>query len=171
MQKIFVKVAHDELADRSIYRFAVTKDAMIGFRDCPPVVIDFEDGNDVIGVVFSGDKIDDEWLVSVESESGGGEHRAFHTLGLAMMENRSGRSARFVGADNAEFKSVQEILNSGRGGERLEDSLLFFGPSTFHDAMDSRRCMFLTFVRNCCTPRRRIQMGFFLEMVVKKMAL
>lgn len=101
---------------------------MIGFGDGAPTFVDLEDGDDVVGVMLGGDEIDDEGFVAVETERRCREHSAFHALSLTMLKDRSGRGTRFVGADNAKFKGVQEVLNFGGGGERLKDFSLLFGP-------------------------------------------
>lgn len=54
-----MKVGHNELADGAIDRLTVTEDGMVGFRDSAPVATNFEDGDDVIEVVFAAGKIDD----------------------------------------------------------------------------------------------------------------
>ncbi len=106
-----MKITHHQLADGSVHGLAIPQYAMIRFRDCAPVPVDLEDGDDMIRIVVRSDKINDERRESMESERCRRKHCAFNTLRLAVAHHEPWRMTRFICADDAKPKSIQKVLD------------------------------------------------------------
>ena len=76
--EIDVEVTHGQLAQASIHRLAIATPAEIGFCYRAPVSANFENRDDVIGVLFRFQIEDQRWKANY-AQGGSGENSAFET--------------------------------------------------------------------------------------------
>ncbi len=112
--KIDIEIAHGQLAQAAVNRFAVTAAGEIRFRNCSPMSAHFENCDDVIGVAI-GFKIEDQRWKPEDAQRRRGEDSALKARGRAIMPNFSGRSRRVT---KIVGQVVDKPLNAGRRFQR-----------------------------------------------------
>ncbi len=113
--EIDVEVAQGQLAQGAVDRLAISAAREVGFCDRAPMVPDFEDGDDMIGVVIRF-QVEKQRRETDHSERGGGEGGAFQAMGGVFTQNdprRPGSGCEMV------RDRVEESLNANR---RLESA-------------------------------------------------
>src|SRR5262249_60776669 len=109
--EVDIEVAHRELSQRAINRLPIPAAGEVRLRDRAPMSAQFENGNNVIGVLFRF-QIKNERRKSENTKRGRGENSAFETGCGAFVQNVSWRArgvAEIIG------QLVQESLHAGRG--------------------------------------------------------
>ena len=76
--KVNVEITHGQLAQGAIHRLAITAAGEVGFRYCAPMPTHFENGYDVIGVLF-GFQIEDQRRKTENAKRGRRENSALET--------------------------------------------------------------------------------------------
>ena len=77
--EIDLEIAHRQLTQATIYRLAVAASGVVGLRDCAPVPVFLEDGNDVVSIVL-GLQINHERPIAINAQCSGREHRSFKAV-------------------------------------------------------------------------------------------
>src|SRR5438309_2584428 len=76
--EVNIKITHGQLAQAAIHRLAITAAAEIRFRDRAPMPADFENRDDVIGVLF-GFQIENQRRESENAKRGCAKNSALET--------------------------------------------------------------------------------------------
>src|SRR5881227_3643515 len=82
--EINIEIAHRQLAQRPIYRLAITTTGEVGFRDRAPMSVHFENCDDMVGVLFRF-QIEDERRKTESAKCSRGKNSTFETRCSALV--------------------------------------------------------------------------------------